>query len=123
MAVFVLWGMHSRYLKSIQKDVFLVRWVGSIMSWCNPEWEALSSISESSFAVLSFSYQSFDFTWRSPRTTVKALFTENALKLGSSFFVNISASSWDWLGQRYKATKLHNLSLIFISKLMHSCKV
>ena len=46
--------MHSRYLKSIQKDVFLVRWVGSIMSWCNPEWEALSSILESSFVVLSF---------------------------------------------------------------------
>ena len=24
------------------------------MSWCNPEWEALSSILESSFVVLSF---------------------------------------------------------------------
>ena len=33
-------------IKSMQENVFLVRWVGPFMSWGNPNWKAMSSVWE-----------------------------------------------------------------------------
>ena len=43
-------------------------------------------------------------------------------KLSSKLSANISKTSCDWLGERYKEIKLHNLPPNNISKFMHSSK-
>ena len=43
-------------------------------------------------------------------------------KLSSKLSANFSKTSSDWLGERYKEIKLHNLPPNDISKLMHSSK-
>ena len=47
-------------IKSIQEDVFLVRSVGSFMSWYKPNWRVITSILKPPFAILSILYQKFD---------------------------------------------------------------
>ena len=43
-------------------------------------------------------------------------------KLSSKLSANFSKTSGDWLSERYKETKLHNLPPNDISKFMHSSK-
>lgn len=47
----------------MQEDVFLVGWVGELISWCNPNWEVLSLILDPSIVVLLFLYRGFNYVW------------------------------------------------------------
>ena len=90
-------------IKWMQEDQFLVWCVGSLISCCCPNWEVMPSIFELSYEVLSLLHQRFDLMLKSPKTTVrKGLFAKILSRFRSKFFRNVSKSSWDWLGERYK---------------------
>ena len=94
-------------IKSIQEDAFLVRSVGSFMSWYKPNWRVITSILTPSFAIISILYQRFDLPLSLSRTTVKKkLFAEIVSRFSSGFLANISNLSLNWLSERYKAIQL-----------------
>ena len=97
--------------------------VGSLTICYNPNVEVIPSILEPSYVFLSPLNQRFDLALKSPSKTVKKVLWAVAVSIfNSNMFANDLKSSCDWLGERYKDTNLHNLPLILISKLMHSCK-
>ena len=107
----------------MHEDEFLVWGVGSLINCCSPSWDVMPSIFEPWYDVLSLLHQRFYLTLKLPRRTVrKGLFVKIVSRFSSKFFRNVSKSSWDWLVERNEIMKLHNFSLIRISKLMHSCR-
>ena len=62
-------------------------------------------------------------TLKSPRMTIKCGFLFVILfKLSSKLSANFLKMSYDWPGERYKETKLHNVLPNDISKFMQSSK-
>ena len=97
--------------------------VSCLTIFSNPNWEVTPSILEPLYEVMSLLNYRHVFVLKSPRTTVrKGLFTITEPWFNSDLLINDSKSSWDWLDERYNVMKLHRLSLIFVSKLMHYCK-
>ena len=85
--------------------------------------EVRFAILEPSVIVLSFLYHWLNFALKSPSAITKNGFVSKILsRISSKLFVNVSNSSWDWLGDLYKDTILQNLLPIFNSKTIHSCK-
>ena len=105
-------------IKSIQEEESAIRCVGSLISCCNPNWEVIASILETSYDVLSPLNQRSDFILKSPRKN--GLFAVTTPMFNSKLLANDSKSSCEWFGERYKETNLHSLPPIIISKLMHS---
>ena len=110
-------------IRSIHNEESTIKCVGSLIICCNPNWQITPWILEPSYIVISLFYQRLDFTLKSPRMTARnGLFTITESIFNSRLLINDSKSSCHWLDEPYNEIKLHNLSLIFISKLMHSCK-
>ena len=86
-------------IKSIQEEESATRCVGSLISCCNPNWEAIASILEPSYDVLSPLNQRLVLILKSPRTTVKKeLLAVTASMFNSKLLANDSKSSCDWFG-------------------------
>ena len=76
-----------------------------------------------SHVVISCLYQLDDLALKSPKMTIKYGFLLVILsELSSKLSANFSKTSSDWLGERYKEIKLHNLPLNDISKFIRSSK-
>ena len=109
--------------KSIQEDEWLSMWVGwfmiflSLYWWVgwfiiclSPYWEVRFAILEPSVVVLSFLYHWLNFVLKSPSAITKNGFVSKILsRISSKLFVNVSNSSWDWLGDLYEDKILQNL--------------
>ena len=75
-------------IKSIQEEESATRCVGSLISCCNPNWEVIASILESSYDVSSPLNQRLDFILKSPRTMVKnGLFAVTAPMFNSKLLI------------------------------------
>ena len=73
--------------------------------------------------VMPWLYRKLDFALNLLRTTVRVeLFTMTESRISSRLLTNDSKSSWHCLGERHNIIKLQSLSLVFFSKLKHSCK-
>ena len=110
-------------IRSIHDEESPMKGVGSLITCCNPNWVVTPSNLEPSYVVISLLHQRLDFALKWPRMRVrKGLFTITESRLYWRLLINDSKSSSRWLDERYNEIKLHSLSLIFISKLTHSCK-
>ena len=108
-------------IRSTHDEKLQIKCVDSLIICCNPYWKVKPSLLEPSSVVILLLYQRLNFALKSPRMTArKGLFTVTESKLYSRLLINNSKPSWLWLGERYNEIKLHSLSLIFISKLIHS---
>ena len=93
------------------------------MNCFKQNWDVIASSFEPSCVVISYLYQLDDLALKSPRMTIKYEFLLAILsKLSSKLSANFSKTPVDWLGERYKEIKLHNLPVNDISKFMHSSK-
>ena len=101
-------------VKSMQEAELLKICVGCFILWLKPNWEVPVSILHPSKVVISFWYQPYIFALKS---------IAMCSKLSSKFLVKLSSSSFVWLGDLYRLTKLHVLRPILTSKLIHSLKV
>ena len=90
----------------------------------SPYWEVRFTILEPSVVILSFLYYWLNFVLKSPSAITKNGFVSKILsRISSKLFVNVSNSSWDWLGDLYKDTILQNLLQILNSETIISCKL
>ena len=77
--------------------------VGSLITCCRPNCNVTFSIIFPLKLRLSFLYQFFDFTLKSPiSTTKRGLFWSNLSNFNLSFSENLSNSYCDWLGDLYR---------------------
>ena len=76
----------------------------------SPYWEVRFTILEPSVVILSFLYYWLNFVLKSPSAITKNGFVSKILsRISSKLFVNVSNSSWDWLGDLYEDKILQNL--------------
>ena len=81
-------------------------WVGSLITYCSPNWEVVGSVLEPSKAVVSLVYQLLDFALESPMATIeKGLVVEIVSRVSSKLLQQFSKSSLDWFGELYKEPK------------------
>ena len=107
-------------IKSMQEVKLLKICVGSFNIWFRLNREVAISILDLSKVFILFWYQLCFFALKSPNTTIRnrLLFTMCS-KLSSKFLMKLSNSAFVWLRYLYRLTKLHVLSPILISKLIH----
>ena len=92
----------ERKYQITEEEYSATAWVGSLIICCKPNCEVKASILALSFDVLSCLYQCSDFTFKSPKTTIR-----NGLWLGTSSSANSRIlANWSnilvgWLGDRY----------------------
>ena len=97
--------------------------IGSLVTWCKPNWGEIFSIALPSLVVMSVLHQLLYFTLKSPRnTTEKGLFCTADSTFTSRLFLKHSNWPCDWLGDLYNAMMLRSLSPAISSNLAHSSK-
>ena len=95
--------------ESIQEDELLSVWVGWFITCLSPYRVVIFAILEPSVVVLSFSYHWLNFVLKSHSAITKNGFVSKMLsRISSKFFVNVSNSSWDWLGVLYTKIQFCN---------------
>ena len=110
-------------IRSINDKESPIQYVCSLIICCSPNWEVTPSILEPAYGVMWLLYQRLDFALKSPKmTATKALFIITESRFNSRLLINDSQLSWHWFVEQYNEIKLQSLTLIFILKLMHSCK-
>ena len=110
-------------IRSIHKGEFCNISVGSLIYWCDPSYEVVLSIVLPSKVVLSLFYQFLNLALKSPMAVIwKGFFCAKTSNVISVLSAKVSKSSWDWIGDLLRATKLQILSPIYSSKLRYSCK-
>ena len=107
-------------IKTMKEAELLKLCVGSFIIWLKLDWEVVISVLNSSKVVTSFWYQPWILASKSPNTTIRhGLLFAVCCKLSSKFLMKFSNSSLVWLGDLQRLTKLHVLSPILTSKLIH----
>ena len=83
-------------IKSIHKEEFCNKYVGSFINWCNLNWEVTLSMELPSKLVLSWLYQLQDLALKSPIIVVrKEPFYARVSNMISKLSEKVSKSSWD----------------------------
>ena len=86
-------------MRSIHEKELCKIYVGSFMTWCNPNYDVTFYNAFPWGVVLSLQYQNFDFALKSPRATRrKGFFWDKVSEFNLKLSINVSKMSCDWLG-------------------------
>ena len=111
------------HIKSLHDEEFSYKWVGSLINWYNPNCEAILSIVLPSKLVLSCLCHVLDFALKFPMVVIRnGFFCTRISKVISKLSEKFSNSSWDWLRDLWRTTKLQVLPPTLSSRVRHSFK-